>query len=67
MGMYKYFGLHKRIFWLRKWINVAEGQAHVRQQSCCNYWVTLQTPILWANNASRGVEKKEGIDVCRCG
>lgn len=24
-------------------------------------------PVLWANNASRGVEKKEGIHVCRCG
>lgn len=26
-----------------------------------------KTPILWANNASRGVEKNEGIDVYRCG
>lgn len=26
-----------------------------------------KTPILWANNASRGVEKKEGIGVYKCG
>lgn len=42
MGMYKDLRLHKRIFWIKRWSNVADGQAHVRQQSCCDSWVTVQ-------------------------